>query len=471
MNSTSIVGLILLMVGGLVLSVPAYGQPKSILDKTIFVDYGERFHADAYVVPTESPDSARIAVFFRMANDFLTFVKVTDPNDVAGNYKAPMAVGIEVRDTLGVIRQRHRWEDIAYTTTFDETNSKNAYHYGWVVLTVPPGSYRISLEILQQKESSQKKITIPTVSFNPSRPMRQLTAPLFVMPVSKGGVELLEPFVLSGNVAFSSRDARALILLNDRESVDYRYVIRQLPYGPRDIQWWSVSETEGDVRSSTTRFPRVSDQATTHDPYLEVGEVGHRSVDIALVEIPIPVTVLVPGNYQIELVRAGTTDTLTMPFRIMWEMMPLALRNIDYAINLMRYIVSEETVDSLDDGSDVERRTKLMGWWRTQDPTLTTTFNERLAEFYKRADQAFFAFSTIQEPDGANSERGRIYVLYGPPTDIRNELPVDGEARVVWTYANQVNKVITFGIDDKGIYRIRRATAFNAPEIPPAENR
>ena len=35
-----------------------------------------------------------------MANDFLTFTKVSDPNDVRGNYKADMVVGIEVRDTL-----------------------------------------------------------------------------------------------------------------------------------------------------------------------------------------------------------------------------------------------------------------------------------------------------------------------------------------------------------------------------------
>ena len=458
---------LLLLVGA---TVGAMAQPKSILDKTIFVDYGERFHADAYVVPTADPDTAAIAVFFRMANDFLTFQKVTDPNDVGGNFKAPMVVGIEVRDTLGVIRQRHRWENTAYTNTFEETNSKNSYHYGWIVFDVGAGSYDISLEILDYQESTDHQIVVPKVSFNPSRPLRNLTAPLFVTPESVGGVELLRPFVFGGNVGFTSRDARALILMNDMDEVDYLYTIRQLPYGIRDIRWWEVSEIEGMERSSTRRFPRISTSATTKEPYLEIREGEHADVPVALIEIPIPVTTLVPGNYQIELVKAGTQDTLRMPFRLVWEMMPLSLRNIDYAMSLMQYIIPEDTLDMIDDGGTAERRTKLMAWWREQDQTPTTTFNERLAEYFKRADQAFYAFSSIQEPDGANSERGRVYMLFGPPTEIRSDLPVDGEARVVWTYANSVNKVITFGIDDKGVYQIRKVTANDVKEIPPAGN-
>ena len=402
-----------------------------------------------------------------MANDFLTFQKVTDPNDVGGNFKAPMTVGVEVRDTLGVIRQRHRWENIAYTNTFEQTNSKNDYHYGWIVFRVGAGSYDITLEILDFQESTDHQIVVPKVSFNPSKPLRTLTAPLFVTPVARGGKELLRPFVFSGNVGFTTKDARALILLNDQDEVDYLYTVRQTPYGARDIQWWNVSEVEGQVRSSTKRFPRISDEASTKEPFLEIQTGEHADVPVALVEIPIPVTTLVPGNYQIELVKAGTRDTLNMPFRIVWEMMPLSLRNIDYAMSLMPYVIPEDTLDMIDDGNTVERRTKLMAWWREQDPTPTTTFNERLAEYFKRADQAFYAFSSIQEPDGANSERGRVYILFGPPTEIGNDLPVDGEARVIWTYANAVNKVITFGIDDKGIYHIRKVSAFDVKEIPP----
>lgn len=437
-------------------------QPKSILDKTIFVDYGERFHADAYVVPSGHRDSARIAVFFRMANDFLTFTKNDDLDDIGGNFIAPMAVGIEVRDTLGVIRQRHRWEGKAYTNNFDETNNKNKFHFGWVVFTVSGGSYDISLEILEQKESNEKRITIPTVSFIPNRPLRQLTAPLFVQPVSRDGKELLRPYVFSGNVAFGSEDALALVLLSDSEPVRYDYIVDQEPYSIRDIQWWTVSDIRGKVSSSTTRFPAMSTSATTSEPFLEIRTDVDNSLPIALVEIPIPVSTLVPGNYSIRLIKEGTDDTTSMKFRIVWEMMPLSLRNIDYAYSMLPYIVSADVVDSLDEGSDAERRLRLMDWWRKQDRTLTTTFNERMATFYQRADQAFFAFSTIQEPDGADTERGKIYILYGPPDEVNKALPIDNAPLEIWTYKNRVNQIFTFVINDDGKYKLM--------EIRPFEN-
>jgi GWxTD domain-containing protein len=446
-----LIALTMLCLGAVIL----WSQPKSILDKTIFVDYGERFHADADVVPSESADSAYVAVFFRISNDFLNFTKVTDPNDIGGNFKAPMAVEIEVRDTVGIIRKRVRWEGTAYTNLFEETNNKNKFHYGWTVFKINEGSYDITLEILAQKESAMKRIKVPTVSFNPNAHTRLLTAPIFAEPVARGGKELLDLYVFSGNISFGSRDARALLMLADKVDAQYEYIIEQLPYGMRDIRWWTVSDVRGTTRSSTTRFPRVSPEATTSDPFLEIREEADNNIPIALVEIPIPVTAMVPGTYALRLIRSGTTDTLSVEFRIVWEMMPLSLRNIDYAMRMMKYILTEDQIDSLDDGSDIERRMRLMDWWRRQDRTLTTTFNERMAEYFRRVDQAFYAFSTIQEPDGASTERGRVFVLYGAPTEITKNLPLNGEPQEVWHYRNKVARIITFAIDEGGRYKIR----------------
>lgn len=437
-------------------------QPKSIVDKTIFLDYGDRFYADAYVVPTSDPDTAQVVVMFRMANDFLTFTQVTDRSDVGGNYKADMAVGTEVRDTLGVIRQRLRWAGVAYTNVFDETHNKNLFHYGWFTFNIGSGTYDLTLEILARKESNQKQITIRGVSFTPKRPLRQLAPPLFVEPEYREDIELLKPYVFTGNIPFGSKDARALILLSDSIPEDYTFTIKQRAWEGRDIRWWLVSDIIGTTTSSKTRFPRLSALATTNAPYLEIHEEADLKLPVALVEIPVPLTALVPGNYEITLVRDGTTDTIRISFRIVWELMPLSLRNIDYAISMMRYIVTEDILDSLEEGSDAERRERLMGWWRMQDPTETTTYNERMAEYFKRLDQAFFAFSTIQEPDGAQTERGKIYVLYGPPTDISKNLKADGEAVEIWKYSNMVAKIFTFLIDDRGMYRLKK--------VEPAQN-
>ena len=373
-----------------------------------------------------------------------------------------MKVGIEVRDTIGVIRERILWEGTAYTNTFEETNNKNKFHYGWSVFKIGGGSYNISLEIMEQKESAQKRIRLATVSFKPSKKRQQLTAPIFGEPIASQGRDILELYVFSGNVSFGKQDARALVLLPDTDETMYEYIIQQEPYNSRDIRWWQVSDVRGTAYSSPTRFPRISELATTAEPYLEIKEEPDNEIPIALLEIDVPVTSMVPGNYSLKLIREGASDTLNMPFRIVWEMMPLSLRNIDYAMALMKFILTEDQIDSLDEGNNAERRTRLMNWWRGEDPTPTTTFNERMAEYFRRIDQAFFAFGTIQEPDGADTERGKVYTLYGPPSEIKKDLPLDGEPLEIWIYRNRVNRVITFGIDDSGVYRLRNVESLQA---------
>lgn len=106
-----------------------------------------------------------------------------------------------------------------------------------------------------------------------------------------------------------------------------------------------------------------------------------------------------------------------------------------------------------------------MNWWRAEDPTPTTTFNERMAEYFHRIDEAFYAYSTIQEPDGAQTTRGKVYALYGTPNDVAKKLTPGQEPLEIWTYSNRVNKVITFRTTDKGIFKIKSVE----PYIKPAE--
>lgn len=440
--------------------VPLPGQVRGTVDKSTFIDYGDRIFGDAFVVPTLNPDTATVTVFFRIANDYLTFVKVNDRSDVHGNFKADMSVGMEVRDSVGVIRQRLRWSETVYTNLFEETNSKNLFHYGWLVFKVPSGSYDITIEVLETKESSQKKLRLPTVSFTSDASKRQLSSPMFAEAVSKDGVALLRPFVFSGNVMFGNKDARALIVLADSEATRYNYIIRQLPWDVRDIRWWTVSDVIGITESTVDRFPRLSEKSTNDEPLVEIREISGSNKQMALVELQVPTTSFVPGKYQILLNKVGTNDTVRVTFGVLWEMMPLSLRNLSYAYDAMKYILTESQLDSLNTGSDAERRERLMQWWRDQDPTPLTTFNERMAEYFKRTDQAFFSYSTIQEPDGAKSERGKIYVLFGAPLTAAKKLIPNEEPMEVWRYEGSIKKEFYFQLDSRGVYKLVKIEEF-----------
>lgn len=429
-------------------------QPKTILDKTVFVDNAERFYAESYVVPTDVADSSQIVVIFRMSNDFLSFTKASTQNAKQGAFQATMAVSIEVRDTLGVIRQRIRYGSTVFTNSFEETNDKSSFRYGWQTITVPPGKYKITLEVLDRGVGQPKRLTLNDVTFHQSGHNTLITSPIFARPVPSKDRLLLRPYVLSGSVGFGPSDALALLQVADSAAVQYEYRIRQQPYGARDIRWWSVDEIIGQAASSVHRRLRLSEFANSRDPFLEVIDSPEKSSSIALIEVPLPVTMLVPGNYVVTLIAEGSTDSVTMPFSIVWESMPMSLRNLDYAMKVLKYTVKESVLDSLNAGNDAERRMHLMSWWRSNDGSPTTTYNERMAEYYKRVDQAFAAFSTIQESDGADTERAKVYILFGPPTTVDKRLSPNNEPQEEWTYANSVKKTFTFTMDQGGIYKL-----------------
>jgi len=423
---------------------------KRLQQSQVFIDYGDRFFGEALVVPL-SADTASLIVLFRMANDFLSFTRVADRADLGGNFKADVTVGIEVRDTIGVIRQRVSWRGTAYANTFEMTNSKTDFTHGWATLQMPAGKYVVTLEIISQKESSQKRITLPAVEFAPHRSNLPVALPLVGETVD--GEEALRPFVYGGAVPFQSKDAEAVVLTSDAVSRVYDVRIDQEPYDDKSIRWWTVGDVEGVATSQPGLLPEISEYSTSQRPLVRLTQTNVAT--ISSLRVRIPVSEMVPGKYTMRLVPRGGVDTLKLPLAVYWEMMPLSLRNLTYAMTILKYVVSDSVHAVIDEGTDAERRMKLMNYWRERDPTPSTTFNEHLYEYYRRVDQAFYAYSTIQEPDGARSERGKIYILHGAPTAVKKSLSPKDKPQEIWTYSNKVNKVFVFELEDNGTFKLR----------------
>jgi GWxTD domain-containing protein len=444
----------------LVVSLPLAAQTQNaqIQTRSIFVDVGEKLYAEAIVLPTERVDSAGVAVFFRVSHAMLSFTRVLEGDEVRGNYAAPVSVSIEVRDSIGVVRKRIAFKDTAFVNTYEQTNDRTLFRYGWRLVTIPPGKFDLTIETQSAKESTQRRLALPSVVFTPSS-HSTITRPFFVEEVKHGDSTYITPFVFGGNVPFRSEDAIALLFVPDKNGRNYTYTLRQLPPDGKDVRWWDITDVVGDVRSKPGLVPTVSSRSERMRPLLTLtqvkpfSDVARMMGHVALLRIPIPVSSMVPGRYQLEVIREDEPDTITAKFQVYWEQMPLSLRNLDYAIDIMQYLLTEEEHDTLDAGNAMERRKKLMAYWRVHDPTPATTFNEHLLAYFRRVDQAFYAFSTLQEPDGAQTDRGKVYILHGPPT--QTEKLLDQQRPVeIWTYSNAVGQTFTFEINDKGIYQL-----------------
>lgn len=133
---------------------------------------------------------------------------------------------------------------------------------------------------------------------------------------------------------------------------------------------------------------------------------------------------------------------------VRWINKPKSLSDPQIAIKLLKFIVSEDSVKSLLKNYD-DYEKALIEFWKKSDPSPSTEFNELMAEFYSRIDFANENFSTITGLRGVETDRAKIYVLYGKPTSIERGSDSEGNIFETWLYS-KLQKIFYF-VDKKGI--------------------
>ena len=71
-----------------------------------------------------------------------------------------------------------------------------------------------------------------------------------------------------------------------------------------------------------------------------------------------------------------------------------------------------------------------------------------MQEFYLRIDYAIRNFKTIAGANGANTDRGKVYIKFGKPVNIDRTSDNHGNIIETWTYNNPQRKFVF--VDKKG---------------------
>ena len=98
----------------------------------------------------------------------------------------------------------------------------------------------------------------------------------------------------------------------------------------------------------------------------------------------------------------------------------------------VRWIISDEEHQAfLKLTNEEERDQFVVQFWLRRDPTPGTEENEYKEEHYRRIaySNEHFAAQTM----GAMTDRGRIYIVYGPPDAIQQHT-IDGVPEEIWHY-------------------------------------
>jgi GWxTD domain-containing protein len=121
------------------------------------------------------------------------------------------------------------------------------------------------------------------------------------------------------------------------------------------------------------------------------------------------------------LFRRGLWVTILAAILSAWAChVSQALKSLDSGsrdfLSKVRYIITKQERERFLAIPAVERRDFIEEFWKKRDPTPGTEVNEFRDQYFARIAEANRLFTEAAEP-GWLSDRGRIYILLGPPTN------------------------------------------------------
>lgn len=400
---------------------------------------------DNILIPTEDGKS-ELGIIFRFNNDFLPYKKITVDSELnapdGAEYFTTIRLNKEVfrgRAERGrrandqvEVASRDMWIDTLFTQTFEQTESADFYASGSLLTALEPGEYNYVLQLslienTNDRNSNQRNFRIPDFS------EKQTGEVYLIKPDAEinGNLELTNV----GNNIFFGEDFHTLIRIPEyTDEGEYHIKINRMNAGRRDTtkgdQVLEYEITSDDLINGKRPILTKGD-----DPALKMVE---SELGFTYAFVKIPHSTFQNAAYSISLISSESDRPLAQKFfRSYWPNMPASLLNLDIAIDHLKFILDEEQVKQLKDGSSSEKEQKFREFWVRRDPSKGTVYNELMAEYYRRIDYAFLEFSNRGNLAGHESDQGKVYINYGPPDSVDRQFPTNGNVIEVWKYGTK----------------------------------
>jgi len=425
-------------------------QPDN--DRSQFYDFGKRFYSENIILPTNTLDSIDIVVLFRFSYSLLLFQKNSD-----NSFSSLPNFEFELKNSAGIIKKRIIWTDTILIFDYKESQEKMKYRFGYISSRIKNDDYNIFLNARNKDNSTIIKQKISSISKLDYKEGNYISQPLFLYQDNQRGSSALHPFILDGNISFSSKTSKMVLIATYRNNNNdyYYFVTNSIEKEKKDV-WDEYINFSGQSQATYATI-NVSQEQKWKDINISIDPTNKitssdSNLNFGILDIELFSEQLVPGQYSLILVNTTTKDTIRKSFQVEWEHMPLALKKPKYALSIMYYILTDSEYDAINIGSDNDIMRKIIAYWKKQDPTPFSPYNEAMVEYFTRADYAFFNFQTISEKDGAKTDRGKIYILYGPPDKIERKL-VDSDAIEIWYYKKLI-KEFYFQTKSTGVFKL-----------------
>ncbi|MCI0696399.1 GWxTD domain-containing protein [candidate division KSB1 bacterium] len=422
----------------------------------------------AYQFAAETRGHFRVEVYIGMVNDILQFVKASSDSDDAGGYRAQYEINVTIWDKKNNLVDSHNWKRELVASSFDATNDRKKFNLERAAFDLPPGEYEIALEITDRDTGKNLRERRPLKLAESDGQQLRFSSVVFTEPF--GVRHLLDEANPAPTAAEALAAWKSLPRPARRDSLRYNLTAILTNYARA-----GNGQPDGVSQSSAGSQSADPHGAIAAGAYFEIygaaaGETLQLQYEIrdwrqqieqaweetlTVTEAPLShLAVLAekitqPGLHTFRLVaKSASTKEATAEESFQVQVSaslnyaaPLAENSV-LLYEPLRYIVKGAEYKRIAEADAAARDSLLAEFWRQRDPDPVTPANQLREEFYRRvafSDMRFAAAgkSGAKTPAGWETDRGRIYIKYGPPKEVHHQMAEQGSPPYeIWFYPN-----------------------------------
>ncbi|MBN2414054.1 GWxTD domain-containing protein [candidate division KSB1 bacterium] len=229
----------------------------------------------------------------------------------------------------------------------------------------------------------------------------------------------------------------------------------------------SFDESQSDFTAYLILYPQKNSDSLTIEykiSNVDRAQIFQKSETLAAANnripycIPFKDVIKKPGQYYLSVkVKSGkqAIDNQKI-FHVNWSNVKLQQNNLDLAIEQLKMIAHKDIISKIKEAPESEKKDLYDQFWKERDPTTDTPENELKTEFFQRINFANQNFAeSFPYSNGWETDRGEIYIKYGPPTQVeRQQAELSNPGIEIWYYANIDRKYYFADRNGNGSYRL-----------------
>lgn len=311
--------------------------------------------------------------------------------------------------------------------SYDSTNSADDYLQGFIEFKCD--SKELIAYPYLSINNSDRNFDLDSIKIDVTKLSKQRVLPPVIVKQNGTSCDHAAPFELvnfNNTIPFSMEDFQIIIPVTDSTLGKIDVTINQ---DKREIYKKTLTEFVHDDLLMKECAPNVVINQT------KIGKNGYFVVDGFSHKLNEANTKLI--------VSENGKKISEFELNVVWENKPRILMNPELAIQTLSSIESDDKVDTLLSGDSKDYYNVLTEYWNAKRVDKSTSFNPLESEFYKRADYALTHFSSINNKNGVKTDRGKVYIQFGKPDEVKREYSESNYVIEIWIY-KRVNREFVF---------------------------